>query len=83
MEIRSIEQLQAQVNANQKFNYLFFWGHQQKDNKSTQSCFSQWYEASFEVDGGSKLFILFLSIIESTIFCLFVLFFYFIYNSKQ
>ncbi|MCO7225190.1 NADAR family protein [Pleionea sp. CnH1-48] len=51
MEIRSIEQLQAQVNANQKFNYLFFWGHQQKDNKITQSCFSQWYEASFEVKG--------------------------------
>lgn len=32
--------------------FLFFWGHQpSKDGSITQSCLSQWWEASFEVDG--------------------------------
>lgn len=30
--------------------YLFFWGHQ-KSEKITVSCFSQWWEASFVVEG--------------------------------
>ena len=42
----------------QKYNdpkdipFLFFWGHQpSKDGSTTKSCFSQWWEAPFEVDG--------------------------------
>jgi ribA/ribD-fused uncharacterized protein len=32
--------------------YLFFWGHQpSKDGSITKTCFSQWWEASFTVDG--------------------------------
>ncbi|AWH84803.1 DUF1768 domain-containing protein [Flavobacterium album] len=32
--------------------YLFFWGHQpSKDGSITKSCFSQWWESAFTVDG--------------------------------
>lgn len=32
--------------------YLFFWGHQpQKDGSIGKSCFSQWFGATFTVDG--------------------------------
>lgn len=32
--------------------HLFFWGHQaSKDGRITQSCFSQWWQQPFEVDG--------------------------------
>lgn len=34
--------------------YLFFWGHQpSKDGTITKSCFSQWWIASFEIEGNS------------------------------
>ena len=32
------------------FDYLFFWGHTPYDPPRA-SCFSQWYEAGFEVEG--------------------------------
>ncbi|WP_298348306.1 NADAR family protein [Runella sp.] len=32
--------------------YLFFWGHQpSKDGTITKTCFSQWWESAFEVEG--------------------------------
>lgn len=32
--------------------YLFFWGHQpSKDGSITKSCFSQWWESPFTVEG--------------------------------
>lgn len=32
--------------------FLFFWGHQpSKDGSITKSCFSQWWESPFTVDG--------------------------------
>jgi len=32
--------------------YLFFWGHQpSKDGSIIKSCFSQWWEDNFEIDG--------------------------------
>lgn len=32
--------------------YIFFWGHQSsKDDSITKSCFSQWWESAFEVNG--------------------------------
>ena len=39
-------------HAGEKLKYLFFWGHQPApDGSITKSCFSQWWEAPFEVDG--------------------------------
>lgn len=35
-------------------DFLFFWGHQpSKDGSTTKSCFSQWWQAPFMVDGTS------------------------------
>lgn len=32
--------------------YLYFWGHQPtKDGSITKTCFSQWFESPFEVEG--------------------------------
>ena len=40
------------IERGNKVKYLFFWGHQKGNSNSiTKSCFSQWYEASFELDG--------------------------------
>lgn len=42
----TIENLEANAK------YLFFWGHQpSKDGTITKTCFSQWWESSFVVDG--------------------------------
>lgn len=36
----------------ERLKYIFFWGHRKrKDGQINQSCFSQWWEADFEVDG--------------------------------
>lgn len=41
-----------QYNNNESLKFLFFWGHQpNKDGSIGKSCFSQWWEASFEIDG--------------------------------
>jgi len=38
-------------NTTERIQFLFFWGHQPaKNNIVTQSCFSQWWYASFEID---------------------------------
>lgn len=35
-----------------KNKYLFFWGHQPSlDTTITKSCFSQWFESTFKIDG--------------------------------
>ena len=40
------------INQGNKVKYLFFWGHQpNQDGSIGKSCFSQWYEASFQIDG--------------------------------
>ena len=40
------------INQGNKPKYLFFWGHQpKKDGSIGKSCFSQWYKASFQIDG--------------------------------
>lgn len=39
-------------NINSENKFLFFWGHQPaKDGTITKTCFSQWWESSFTVDG--------------------------------
>lgn len=55
MNIRSTAQLIDSVNHGNKVKYVFFWGHQEKGSEVTKSCFSQWYDAGFEVDGQSFL----------------------------
>ncbi|MBL4676793.1 MAG: NADAR family protein, partial [Mucilaginibacter sp.] len=37
-------------NSGENLKFLFFWGHQKSDSV-TKSCFSQWYEVSFEIEG--------------------------------
>lgn len=45
-------QLCAAVRAGKSFKYLFFWGHKpQADGGLATTCFSQWFEYSFAVDG--------------------------------
>ncbi|RQO32276.1 DUF1768 domain-containing protein [Taibaiella sp. KBW10] len=45
----TIEQL---MQAGQAQQYLYFWGHRPaKDGIITKSCFSQWWPATFTVDG--------------------------------
>ena len=34
--------------------FVFFWGHHGKPDRMTKACFSQWYPASFKVEGTSK-----------------------------
>ncbi|WNO10874.1 NADAR family protein [Teredinibacter sp. KSP-S5-2] len=49
-DIRNNEQLQQFVATKNKAKYIFFWGHQETSGKVTKSCFSQWYESSFEIE---------------------------------
>ena len=47
-----LQQLQIRAADGEQFEFLFFWGHQvPKDGTVTKSCLSQWYPASFTVDG--------------------------------
>ncbi|MEQ4924698.1 NADAR family protein [Proteus hauseri] len=45
-----LQQLQKNFRANKKIKFVFFWGHKTKSDEVTNSCFSQWYPASFIVD---------------------------------
>jgi ribA/ribD-fused uncharacterized protein len=39
-------------NIDNKSKFLFFWGHQKsKDGSITKTCFSQWWESPFTVNG--------------------------------
>jgi predicted NAD-dependent protein-ADP-ribosyltransferase YbiA (DUF1768 family) len=51
MEIISREELVEYVNCGNKVNYVFFWGHQKAKSGVSKTCFSQWYESEFEIDG--------------------------------
>lgn len=47
-----IDTLRGWVNEGHELDYLLFWGHRQKRKGSPDaSCLSQWFPASFEVDG--------------------------------
>lgn len=49
---RTVEDLQRAIDAGATPHYLFFWGHQPTaDGSIGKSCFSQWFEAGFEVNG--------------------------------
>ena len=47
----TLEQLRYRVSNGERFEYLFFWGHQpSKDGKISKSCFSQWFDSTFVID---------------------------------
>lgn len=48
---QDIEDLKTRILRGEQLKYLFFWGHRPGRNGISSSCFSQWYEASFTVDG--------------------------------
>jgi ribA/ribD-fused uncharacterized protein len=48
-----LDQLRARVAGGETLKYLYFWGHQPTPGVVGASCFSQWYEAAFVVDGQS------------------------------
>jgi ribA/ribD-fused uncharacterized protein len=50
----SLNWLKEEVQAGKPVEYLFFWGHTQKaDSIIDKSCLSQWFTASFTVNGVS------------------------------
>ena len=51
-EARTVKELITSFNAGYQTEYVFFWGHTPpEDGSVNQSCLSQWYAASFEVEG--------------------------------
>ena len=51
-QIKTTLDLIDYINQGNQPKYLCFWGHQpNKDGSIGKSCLSQWYEASFEIDG--------------------------------
>lgn len=48
---RFLLELQRRHAAGETLDYVLFWGHQRPRNGVSASCFSQWYEAPFVVDG--------------------------------
>lgn len=47
-----LAQLRERVANGESFEYLYFWSHRpSKDGSITHSCLSQWYPASFTIDG--------------------------------
>lgn len=51
MNIRNVEQLIKFVDAGNRVKYLLFWGHEERSDQLTKTCFSQWYPSPFEVNG--------------------------------
>ncbi len=52
MPPKSVEELIAAISGGMSPKFVFFWGHQPSpDGSITKSCFSQWWPASFTVDG--------------------------------
>ena len=50
--IRNNKDLLDYINHGKRAKYLFFWGHQENKNRQIgKACFSQWYNASFEIEG--------------------------------
>ena len=52
MNIKSNKELIEFISKGKKVKFVLFWGHQPStDGSITKSCFSQWYKASFTIDG--------------------------------
>lgn len=50
-DTKYLDDLRSRFNAGEAFKFVFFWGHQTHKKEVTATCFSQWYEAPFVVDG--------------------------------
>lgn len=50
-DTKFLEALRQRHRAGEPLNYLYFWGHRPGKTGITATCFSQWYEAPFVVDG--------------------------------
>ncbi|QHF02643.1 DUF1768 domain-containing protein [Pseudomonas asturiensis] len=46
-----LDDLRARFNVGEPLEFTFFWGHQRSKTATTASCFSQWFEAGFTVEG--------------------------------
>ncbi|WP_422775673.1 NADAR family protein [Pseudomonas mediterranea] len=46
-----LKDLCTRFNAGEHLTFTFFWGHQRNKSAVTASCFSQWFEAGFIVEG--------------------------------
>lgn len=56
LNLRSVEDLLRALEAGATPKYVLFWGHQPNaDGSIGKGCFSQWFEASFQVDGQTYL----------------------------
>ncbi len=48
----TVENIKERFDAEERMKYIFFWGHRpRRDGQMSQSCFSQWWEEAFIVDG--------------------------------
>ncbi|MGI0118210.1 NADAR family protein [Zooshikella sp. RANM57] len=50
-KIRTKEELITTLETGANIKYLFFWGHQKPTSRVNKSCLSQWFNASFTIDG--------------------------------
>ena len=51
-KIIDIDSLKKEAKSGNRFDYLFFWGHHaRKDGRTGKQCFSQWWQAPFDLDG--------------------------------
>lgn len=49
---RSLEDLLIEFRKKQRIKFLLFWGHTPpKDGSVSKSCFSQWFESPFTIEG--------------------------------
>lgn len=55
MNISNREQLIDHIRHGNRAKYVFFWGHQKPASGVSKTCFSQWYESPFVVDGVTYL----------------------------
>jgi len=46
-----IQQLYERLANGERIKYLFFWGHTGNERMISKECLSQWYPASFRIDG--------------------------------
>jgi ribA/ribD-fused uncharacterized protein len=48
----NIQEIKDRFDRDEQIEYLFFWSHRPNpDGTIGKTCFSQWFEASFEIDG--------------------------------
>ncbi|MGL4450371.1 MAG: NADAR family protein [Sarcina sp.] len=47
----SVEMVCDSFRKKENLKFIYFWGHRKGTKKVTKSCFSQWYDSDFTVDG--------------------------------